>query len=67
MYVRNPKSSGLGQPSSIDIVRLLFMVPLYAIISFASFLFWVSQNSGRSSKINLSYILIYRIILPPPS
>ncbi|PPQ62953.1 hypothetical protein CVT24_006193 [Panaeolus cyanescens] len=25
---------------SVDIVRLLFMVPLYAIISFASFIFW---------------------------
>lgn len=27
--------------SVADIVRLLFMVPLYAIISFASYLFWV--------------------------
>lgn len=28
----------------LDIVRILFMVPLYALISFASFLFWVSRR-----------------------
>jgi hypothetical protein len=35
--------------TSTDIVRLLFMVPIYALISFASFLFWVRGNIGRLS------------------
>lgn len=32
-----------------DIVRLLFMVPIYALISFASFLFWVRKYTRQSS------------------
>lgn len=27
----------------LDIVRILFMVPIYAIVSFASYLFWVRE------------------------
>lgn len=29
------------ETSTSDIVRILFMVPIYALISFASYLFWV--------------------------
>jgi len=28
-------------------VRLLFLVPIYALISFASYLFWVRANAGQ--------------------
>ena len=41
------------QTKSTDIVRLLFLVPIYASISFASFLFWV-RSTGQSLLISLN-------------
>ena len=44
MYVNSPKAMRAIIVSVIhplDIVRILLMVPLYAIISTASYLFWV--------------------------
>ena len=37
--------------TSTDIVRLLFMVPIYASISFASYLFWVRRDAGSHSVV----------------
>ena len=36
------RSTLIIPPFLLDIVRILFMVPIYSIVSFASFLFWVS-------------------------
>ena len=36
-----PRPARVVSRTSTDIVRLLFMVPIYALISFGSYLFWV--------------------------
>ena len=45
--------SGLIRTGSADIVRLLFMVPIYALISFASYLFWVRRISCSARSVSL--------------
>jgi len=54
VYVYDLNYHSPGAQPSPDIVRLLFMVPLYAIISFASFMFWVGfELPSRWNKLNL--------------
>ena len=43
--------STLIRRTFIDIVRLLFMVPIYALISFASYLFWVRKDAAYHSLV----------------
>ena len=47
------KMTGTQFPNgiAIDIVRILFMVPIYSIVSFASYLFWVSIKPLYPDKV----------------
>ena len=45
LYVFSPQLTCQILNTVADIVRILFMVPIYSVVSFASYLFWVSCPS----------------------